>query len=148
MGGVATGGGDLRYAAFLSHFKVETAMEARFLQSELHAAIGQRIFLDSDDLSDLRLLRAAVLNSDTLVLVQSKGVLERPWCILEAITAIEHNIPIVGVNLSSGAHPYDFSESAAFLRALDTQLAVRNPTAPALLAENGVDDLGEAVDDC
>ena len=49
-----------RYAAFLSHYKMEAAMEARYLQSELEGALNQRCFLDSDDLKDLRLLKEAV----------------------------------------------------------------------------------------
>ena len=48
------------YSAFISHFKAEAAMEARYLQNELEAALpGRRVFLDSDDLHDLRLLKEA-----------------------------------------------------------------------------------------
>ena len=41
------------FAAFLSHFKVEAATEARWLQERLEREISQRVFLDSDDLTDL-----------------------------------------------------------------------------------------------
>ena len=41
-----------RFAAFLSHFKIEAATEARWLQQELEAVLGERCFLDSDDLMD------------------------------------------------------------------------------------------------
>ena len=48
------------YSAFVSHYKAEAAMEARYLQGELEAALpGRRVFLDSDDLHDLRLLKQA-----------------------------------------------------------------------------------------
>ena len=50
------------YGAFLSHYKLEASMEARFLQNELENALdGRRVFLDSDDLHDLGRLREAVL---------------------------------------------------------------------------------------
>ena len=76
-----------RYGAFVSHFKAEAAMEARFLQDKLQDALGKRVFLDSDDLVDLRLLTDAVLNSDVIVLLQSANVFTRPWCLLELVTA-------------------------------------------------------------
>ena len=41
------------YAAFLSHYKVESASEARWLQRELEERLQERVFLDSDDLLDL-----------------------------------------------------------------------------------------------
>ena len=54
-------------------------MEARYLHVELEAALGGRVFLDSDDLHDLRLLREAVQSSDVLVLLHSASIYERPW---------------------------------------------------------------------
>ena len=82
------------FAAFISHYKAEAAMEARFLQKELEEALeGRRVFLDSDDLHDLTRLREAVVQSDALVLLQSAHVLERPWCLIEIMTALEKVFP-------------------------------------------------------
>ena len=72
--------GEYEYAAFVSHMKAETAMEARFIQTELEALIGERCFLDSDDLKDLAQLTAHVRASRAVLLIQSKSVLTRPWC--------------------------------------------------------------------
>ena len=161
-----------RYAAFLSHYKDETAMEARFLHIELQAVIGRDIFIDSvsargaptlralsspptlltticvwlpllpqDDLHDLQRLKEAVIQSDVLLLVQSKRVLERPWCLIEMMTALENGIPIVGVSLATGGDAYNHTDAAAFLADLDKQLEVRNPGATDLLKENGIDVL-------
>ena len=47
------------------------------------------IFLDSDDLMDLRDLLEHVKTSDVLLLFQTKSVLQRPWCLLELFAAIE-----------------------------------------------------------
>ena len=114
-------------------------MAARYLQSELevHPALGGRpCFLDSDDLKDLRLLKEAVKDSDCLILIQSRRVLERPWCLIELVTAIEHRVPIVGVSLVGGTEDYDFSEAAAYLSNFIPLLGAQNPAAPpALLAE-------------
>ena len=74
------------------------------------------------DLSDLSKLADHVRNSDVFVLVQSRNVCSRPWCILELVTAIESNIPIVCLNLTSGIAAYDFAAASSMLRQLDTQL--------------------------
>ena len=72
------------YGAFISHFKREAQAEARDLKTRLEKHLKCRVFLDSDDLQDLRTLLAHVANSNVLVLLQTRSVLERPWCFLEA----------------------------------------------------------------
>ena len=71
--------------------------------------------------------------------MQSKAVLERPWCLVELITALEHGIPIVGVSLTSGAFAYDFGAASSFLEDLDELLDERNPGALGLLQDEGID---------
>lgn len=56
------------YGCFLSHFKAEAAMEARFLQTELESLLGKPCFLDSDDLRDLRLLQVPEEDSNRAAL--------------------------------------------------------------------------------
>ena len=69
-------------AVFLSHFKNEAAAEARVLKTELVRALrltsSSQVFLDSDNLTDLRTLLASVADSDALVLMYTDGVLSRP----------------------------------------------------------------------
>ena len=115
-------------------------MEARFLQTELEALLGRKCFLDSDDLRDLRLLQQAVRESDCLILVQSKSVLFRPYCILEMVTAIEARVPIVGVSLSvAGIDMYNFNLAPAFLTHLERTLEQANPGASSVLTRANVD---------
>ena len=114
-------------------------MEARFLQSELERALGKRCFLDSDDLRDLSQLCRHVRQSEVLVLIQSKSVLTRPYCLLELLTAMDAGVPIVSVFLEKHAFPYDYAAAASFLNGLDTALAHANPDADALLVEHGHD---------
>ena len=114
--------GDDGYAAFISHVKAEASMEARFLQTELEGLFQKRVFLDSDDLRDLRKLQDHVRECDCFILVQSASVLTRPYCLLELCVAIDANKPIVGVSLT-GAYAYDFAAAQTLLAHLDTQLA-------------------------
>ena len=84
-----------------SHYKREAGTEARLVHSELKEAIGtdKEIFLDSDDLQDLRHLLTFVKQAEVLVLLQTKSVLTRPWVILELYTAITHDVPIVALSV-------------------------------------------------
>ena len=50
-------------------------------------------------------LRDHVKNSKVLVLVQTKSVLTRPYCLIEVLTALEHRIPIVGGACTPAAAP-------------------------------------------
>ena len=134
-----------QYAVFISHAKSEASMEARFVQRDLNKILGKQCFLDSDDLRDLTKLTQYVVNSDALVLVQSKGVLARPYCLIELLTALRHNVPIVGLSLSDGHFRYEFQEAAEFLTHLDSRLEETNPGAAATLAANGWPDLTEVA---
>ena len=88
-----------RFAAFISHHKRDSAMEARFLHEHLEAELDATVFLDSEDLQDLRDVLDHVRDSEVLLLVQTTEVLLRPWCILEIHTALSAGIPIVAVAL-------------------------------------------------
>jgi hypothetical protein len=134
-----------RYAAFLSHFKLQAGTEARLVHDKLKQMMGggNEIFLDSDDLQDLRLLLEHVKASSVLVLLQTKSVLERPWVILELHTAITHNVPIVALNIHN-ANPYDYGAALDFLTHFDLEIEIANPGAAQLLTEHGVDPLDVA----
>ena len=68
-----------QYAAFLSHYKHEAASDARQIKEKLVGTLGAPVFLDSDDLHDLRDLCHQVAMSDVLVLFQTRNLLMRPW---------------------------------------------------------------------
>ena len=63
--------------------------------------------------------------SGSLILLQTKGVLTRPWCLLEVYWATRCRIPIVPVFLSNGG--YDYEASRRLLADLRTGLASLNP---------------------
>ena len=140
------------YAAFLSHFKFECGTEARLVQQNLRPIIEQNplpgssneIFLDSDDLSDLRNLLDSVKNTKVLVLLQSKRVLTRPWVILELHTALTNDVPIVALNVQKESCRYDYAEALSFLMHFDEEIEVANPGAAELLIDMGVDPVDVA----
>ena len=113
-------------------------MEARHIQTELERLLERRVFLDSDDLTDLRLLLDAVRESDCLLLLQSARLLSRPWCLLEINAAIEAGVPIVAINVQGGA-PYSFEEAHELMKTLDTRLDIVNPGAGRMLRDHGID---------
>ena len=61
---------DNQYAAFLSHYKVEAGMEARYLRDLLQKMLQQPVFLDSQNLRNLKdLYNTGLLRSDVLILL-------------------------------------------------------------------------------
>ena len=131
-------------AAFLSHYKMQAGTEARLVHGKLKEILGEdaEVFLDSDDLQDLRLLLEHVRSSDVLVLLR-RSVLERPWAILELYTAITHGVPIVALNVAN-AFPYNYGAALDFLTHFDLEIDIANPGAANLLVEHGVDPVDVA----
>jgi len=85
-----------RYCAFLSHYKVEAGSDARYLSDFMQRMGGAPAYLDSNNLIDLRtLFSEGVHKSDVIVLLATKHVLTRPWCILELWETHRHNVPLI-----------------------------------------------------
>eukprot|EP00966_Prymnesium_polylepis_P105782 2449783-Prymnesium_polylepis.1 len=83
------------YACFLSHYKLEAASDARYMHDMLRKMLKSPVFLDSSALSDLRnLITEGVHRSDCLVLLATKGVLSRPWCLIELLETERRGIPV------------------------------------------------------
>jgi hypothetical protein len=101
------------------------------LAQPLHAA-------RADDLHDLRLLLDHVKRSKSLILLQSKKVLERPWVIMELYTAIRNAVPIVALTIQN-SYRYDYAAAADFLYNFDKDIDIANPGAAKLLVDHGVD---------
>ena len=81
-----------------------------------------------------------VKSSQVLVLLQSKGVLSRPWVIMELYTACTHGVPIVALNVQN-ANPYNYAAASNFLMNFDRDIDIANPGAAQLLIDHGVEPL-------
>lgn len=117
-----------KYAAFLSHFKMEAGSDARFLREVLMKMLGTNVFLDSADLTDLRLLMTeGVRQSDVLVILGTASVLTRPFCLLEIFEAVQQGIPVEIVQVAS--NPLDVDAAFELVDHLEEQLDALNPGA-------------------
>jgi len=96
---------------FLSHYKVEAGTEATLLKEALEGLIKKEIahpgqlmndpvFLDSSNLVDLAMLRDKVNACHNLVVLLTPGILKRPWCLVEIVTAVQCNINILPVEIA------------------------------------------------
>ena len=141
-----------KYAAFLTHHKRDAAAIAGALRNDVCAKLDldpSYIFLDSENLRDLRGLRDAVRSTLVLVVLLTKDVFTRPWCLVEIYTAIETQIPIISVNIEGQGNAFNFQETQAYLQSQDftTQLEHANPGASNELLAQEIDpkSLGQKV---
>ena len=78
------------YQFSICHHKLEAGAYARMLEMFLldQPKVTRKVFVDSDDLSNLdRLFDIVGSNVETLVVLASKSVYVRPWCVGEIATA-------------------------------------------------------------
>ena len=127
-------GAGKQFACFLSHFKVEAGSDARYLKDLLQRMLGCPVFLDSNELADLRhLFGDGVHQSDTLVLLGTENVLTRPWCLLELWESVKEGVPVVVVSMERGG--FHLSKAIQFVEALEVELPKRNPGAMDIIDE-------------
>lgn len=95
---------------FVSHYKLEAGTEAAMIADVLNRMIGEDptshankfsspIFLDSEDLFDLSSLTDHVKRSENVVLLLTPNLFQRPWCLVEIVTALRSEIPVVPVEV-------------------------------------------------
>merc|ERR1719440_976333 len=94
---------------FLSHYKEEMGAFCRHVKTILSTASGikGKVFVDSDDLTDLPMLFEYVASqTDIFVMVYSQGFVYRPWCMGEIVVARKNNVRSVRV-IFPGTTPPD-----------------------------------------
>ena len=116
-----------QYSCFLSHSKIETGPEARYLKDTLELMLGCSIFLDSTNLSDLRLLFAGgVAQSEVLLVLLSPDVITRPWCLLEILEAVRLQKHVVFLEFEH--RPFSFDKAIDLFADLENKMPERNPS--------------------
>jgi len=133
-----------QYAAFLTHHKRDAAAIVGPFRADLARRVKidpSYIFLDSEDLQDLRTLKKAVEGTLVLFVILTKDVFTRPWCLVEIYTAIQNNIPILSVAVEGQGNAFDYGQTQAFLQSADfpEKLEAVNPGAVKELEGQGID---------
>eukprot|EP00966_Prymnesium_polylepis_P241027 5574583-Prymnesium_polylepis.1 len=130
------------YACFLSHSKMDAASDARYIHDAFRKMLQSPVFLDSSTLRDLRqLIVEGLLKSDVFILLLTRGVLTRPWCLIEIYEAWVHGIPIVPVEISGGG--FSFADMHAYVSELPLRMGKEDPAGLAVLQrELGMTPIG------
>lgn len=95
---------------FLCHHKDGTGNFTRLLKLHLveNKQVHRKVFVDSDDLRDLSILFTYIQSeTETLVVLCSRQILQRPWCIGEITTAFLNQVKLVRFTLPDFAPPDD-----------------------------------------
>merc|ERR1712113_640369 len=87
-------------------------------KSALGHNLARPVFVDSEDLRDLRDLKRHVMQSHNLVLLLTNGVLRRPWCLIEIVTAMSYNVNFVPVEIQHRAASFRYPDEAYYQRLL------------------------------
>jgi len=98
------------HLVFLSHYKAEAGTEATLMQEALRnmiekdvkspaAGLLAPVFLDSEDLTDLSTLKDHVVKTHNVLYLLTPGILLRPWCLVEIVTAQRNDVQIVPVDI-------------------------------------------------
>eukprot|EP00440_Ansanella_granifera_P056457 gb/GFBE01061194.1/.p1 GENE.gb/GFBE01061194.1/~~gb/GFBE01061194.1/.p1 ORF type:complete len:1132 (+),score=180.02 gb/GFBE01061194.1/:1-3396(+) len=121
-----------KHYIFLSHYKAEAAGSAALMQENLHRLLTDSskdiinefqapVFLDSENLQNLGDLKQHVLHSHNFLLLLTKGVLKRPWCLLEIVLAVRCKANILPVILETDRpeNSFTFPDDQYYRRVLD-----------------------------
>lgn len=119
--------GSEEHLVFLSHYKVEAGTEAALMcegldrmldttQPQMATSFTTPVFLDSENLSDLRQLQRQVELSHNLILLLTPGVLSRPWCLVEVVTARRNHVRIVPVKVERQGADFQYPSESYFQR--------------------------------
>jgi len=133
------------YACFLSHYKVEAASDARFLHDMLAKMLRYPIFLDSAKLVDLRqLISNGIGDCDVVILLCTKGVLTRPWCLLEVVEAQRRKVPILLLEIKNSN--WDMDAAFHYIQNLEDNMGRDDPDGLALIKEHFGGSLQDPVE--
>ena len=109
---------------FLCHHKVGGGAFCRLLKVRLvsNSQVARGVFLDSDNLEDLSLLFGIVREkTETLVVLCTREILHRPWCVGEMTTARLHNVDTILVIFSDFQSPsHTFIEGYASVEGMQS----------------------------
>lgn len=123
----------LHHLVFLCHYKLEAGTEAALMREGLVQLAGEDkrglatrfdvpFFLDVDDLGNLKELQDHVQKCHNLVILLTKGILTRPWCLVEIVTAVREGLAMLPVQISKELHEFDFPDDAWYRRFINGEI--------------------------
>jgi len=116
------------YSQCSNYAEVEAASDARYIHDALRKILQAPVFLDSSSLKDLRsLIGDGLYRSDVLLLLLSRAVLTRPWCLLEVFFARTHSIPICPVALIAPNSDFSWDDMIEYVTHLPERMGRENP---------------------
>ena len=115
------------FAAFISHYKTESAAEATYIKEWLSEHLARDVFLDSDNLREItaEAMSENIRRSDVVIILQTPNYLTRPYCLIEILVAIDMKKPLLPLKVENGYGSYDFADASALLADLETELPRR-----------------------
>lgn len=108
-----------RHFIFLSHCKRDAGTEAALMVSEICNMLKDEpslpggsyetpVFLDSENLHDLKQLQEQVRNCANLVLMCTTNVLSSAWCLVEIVTAMDAGVPVLPLIVQKPDNSFEF----------------------------------------
>jgi len=115
----------LHHYIFLSHYKVEAGTEAALMRTDVEQVLAEEpdgpgqwfdepVFLDSENLTNLKDLQLRVSHTHNLVLLLSKEVLQRPWVLVEIVTARKHGVYVLPVRVDKPGDVFVYPDDAFY----------------------------------
>eukprot|EP00966_Prymnesium_polylepis_P123469 2854731-Prymnesium_polylepis.1 len=115
------------------------------VRPELTKMLRAAIYLDSSSLTDLReLLEGGLAQSDVVVIMLSRGVFTRPWCLLELWQARRSEVPVLPLWLANGG--FNVEEAMGYVSRLPTEMGKVDPAGLEVLHEHVGDDIADVQD--
>jgi len=110
---------------FISHCKGESGTEATLICSELEPLLKEKfpaygsmydslVFVDSEELTNLKDIQSHVSGSSAVVLLLSKSTLMRPWILVELATAVKCNVRVIPVEIRRVGNTFSFPNEEYF----------------------------------
>ncbi|CAJ1400228.1 unnamed protein product [Effrenium voratum] len=144
------------HCIFLSHFKKEAGTEAALMQEALtnkiqldpqNAAhyLEHPVFLDSENLEDLTKLRDHIHSSRNVVVLLTPGIFERPWCLVEIVSAFKQNKNIVPVEIQKPDMKFEYPDEEFIMDLCDGRLFTETDMQVFALEQIELDDIEAAL---
>lgn len=107
--------------------------------------IMSAVFVDSEDLVDLARLQAHVEGSTNLLILLTPGLLSRPWCLLEFVTAVRSGVNIVPIEIQRPGIKYFYPDEDWYTNLRNGDVISKDSTTMLLGMGVTLEEIGQAI---